>query len=154
MSNSSSKHHKEVFLSTLQEILHKEAVTTQEALRLALQKQGIRANQALISRALHKLGAIKVKEGQHMVYRLPGELIAVTTRNSLQQLILSITSNESLIVIRTAPGSAQLVGRLLDQQKSIGILGTVSGDDTIFIAPEKAGEIKKVLANISRLLLG
>jgi transcriptional regulator of arginine metabolism len=58
-----------------------------------------------------------------------------------------------LIVIRTAPGSAQLVAGLLDKGKEIGILGTVAGDDTIFIAPIKTQQIKQVFQKVYALLL-
>ena len=57
-----------------------------------------------------------------------------------------------LIVIKTSPGAAQLIARLLDSiGKSEGILGTIAGDDTIFITPTRGTKIVDLLKNIQRL---
>lgn len=136
----------------IQELLQKGKVTTQEEIRENLHKQGIIVNQTRISRTLHKLGAIKITEGNQIVYRLPAESVMISPRDSVKQMVLSIIHNETLIVIRTSPGSAQLVANLLDNQKKIGILGTVAGDDTIFIAPENLKEIQALTEKISALL--
>lgn len=111
-------------------------------------------NQVKISRLLHKIGAIKVNEGEKIVYRLPEtELVTITPGDKLKQLILNISHNEVLIVINTLPGSAQLVARLLDLKVNDGILGTVAGDDTIFVAPTKIKQIEAVYQKIYHLLL-
>jgi transcriptional regulator of arginine metabolism len=138
----------------IQDLLRKGKVGTQEDIRAAMAKQGITLNQARISRVLHKLGAIKINEGEEVVYRLPTELVSITPNDSLRQLILSVTHNESLIVIQTAPGSAHLVARFLDLKNDFGILGTVAGDDTIFVAPEKIKNIALTCKKIHQLLLG
>jgi transcriptional regulator of arginine metabolism len=151
---SQGKNAKTQLLMAIQDLLQKGEASTQEDIRQALQKRGMDVNQAMISRVLHKVGAIKMNEGGHTVYRLPAELAAVTAKNSLSQLILGIAHNEAQIVIQTMPGSAQLVARLLDQGKKIGILGTVAGDDTIFVAPVSIKSIETVLQNISKILLG
>lgn len=142
------------FIIAVQELLRKKSVGTQDEIKSALQKQGFVVNQVKVSRILHKIGAIKINEGDNVVYRLPTELVSITPNDSLRQLILSIVHNESTIVIQTAPGCAQFVARFLDQKKDIGILGTVAGDDTIFVAPEKAKQIGSVHQKISKLLLG
>ena len=138
----------------LQELLQNKTVGTQEEIRDALQKQGFTINQVKISRVLHKIGAIKINEGAKVVYRLPTELVPISPNDPLKNLILNITYNEALIVIKTAPSCAHFVARFLDQTKNtIGILGTVSGDDTIFVAPEKIKQIKKIHQKIYDLLV-
>ena len=128
------KSDKAKLITAIQDLLRKGSIKTQEDIRKALHREGFEVNQAKISRVLHKLGAIKMPQENQAAYRLPVELISLTPKNSLNQLILSISRNDVLIVIHTTPGSAQLVARLLDHQEKIGILGTVAGDDTIFIA--------------------
>jgi len=118
----------------VQELLQKKTVGTQEEIKAALEKQGFIVSQVKISRILHKIGAIKLNEGNQVAYRLPVELVSVTPNDSLKQIILSITHNDFLIIIQTAPGCAQFVARFLDQKKDVGIAGTVAGDDTIFVA--------------------
>jgi transcriptional regulator of arginine metabolism len=141
-------------ITAIQDLLRKGSVKTQEDIRKALHREGFEVNQAKISRVLHKLGAIKMPQENQAAYRLPVELISLTPKNSLNQLILSISRNDVLIVIHTTPGSAQLVARLLDHQEKIGILGTVAGDDTIFIAPKDLSKIEEVLQKVSGMLLG
>lgn len=135
-------------IKSIQELLKVDNLESQEDIRIALKKRGMIVNQTMISRVLHKLGAIKISEGQTTFYRLPSELKSVSPDDSLKHLILNIAHNESLIIIQTTPGSAQLVARLLDQRKDLGILGTVAGDDTIFIAPEKTKNISMIYRKI------
>lgn len=137
----------------VQELLQNKQVGTQDEIKSALQKQGFTVNQVKVSRILNKIGAIKINEGNRVVYRLPTELISITPNDSLKQLILNITHNDSMVVIQTAPGSAQFIARFLDQKKDMGILGTVAGDDTIFVAPEKKQRIANLHQKIYKLLL-
>ncbi len=136
----------------VQELLQKKTVGTQEEIKAALEKQGFVVSQVKISRILHKIGAIKLNEGNQVAYRLPVELVSVTPNDSLKQIILSITHNDFLIIIQTAPGCAQFVARFLDQKKDAGIAGTVAGDDTIFIAVERTKKIKDVYQEICEFL--
>lgn len=137
----------------IQELLQNKSVGTQEEIRSALQKKGIIANQVKISRILHKIGAIKMIEENNVVYRLPTELANISPKDTLKQLILNITHNEVLIVIHTSPGAAQLVARLLDLEREETILGTIAGDDTIFIAPKKIKNIEVIFQKLYQFLL-
>jgi transcriptional regulator of arginine metabolism len=57
-----------------------------------------------------------------------------------------------MIIVRTSPGAAQLIARLLDSlSKSDGVLGTIAGDDTIFIAPTHVGQIEETIAKLELL---
>jgi transcriptional regulator of arginine metabolism len=140
-------------IGALQTLLRNKSVGTQEEIRLALQNLGFVVNQVHVSRLLHKIGAIKMTEGEKVVYRLPTELISHSPKDTLKQLILNMSHNEAIIVIQTSPGAAQLVARLLDLGKETGILGTIAGDDTIFIAPKKIKEINIVFKNLTQFLL-
>lgn len=138
----------------IQELLQRKSVGTQEEIRSVLEKQGFATTQVKISRVLNKLGAIKINEGEKVAYRLPTELVSITPDDSLKQLILNITYNEAILVIQTAPGCAQFIARFLDQKKEMGIIGTVAGDDTIFVAPESTKQMQKVYETIYQFLLG
>ena len=74
------------------------------------------------------------------------------TRSSLKDLVLDIDHNNMLIVIRTTPGAAQLIARLLDSvSKMEGILGNIAGDDTIFLTPTKETDINNLMLRIQEL---
>ncbi|HEX8539488.1 MAG TPA: arginine repressor, partial [Cystobacter sp.] len=55
----------------------------------------------------------------------------------LGEMILSVEDNEMLVVVRTRPGSAPLVASAIDQARLLECLGTLAGDDTIFVAPAR-----------------
>lgn len=138
----------------LQELLSADSAGTQNELCHALQQQGYEVNQTKVSRLLHKLGAVKVKDERgKTVYWLPKEPPPPEVSSQVSGLIIDIIANETLVVVHTNPGSASLVARLLDyQQRETEILGTVAGDDTIFIAPKSVAKISKTLKEVTALL--
>jgi transcriptional regulator of arginine metabolism len=87
-----------------------------------------------------------------MVYCLPPDLAVPSTKAPLSQLVLDIQHNDVMVIIRTSPGAAQLIARLLDSVgKKEGVLGTIAGDDTIFIAPVKVQDIDFTLQKVKEL---
>jgi transcriptional regulator of arginine metabolism len=130
-------------------------VNTQEDLCKALEKQGYEINQSKVSRLLRKIGAIKVLNtlGQ-VVYSLPREPGPPSMSTPLRQLVLDVVANETTVVIFTSPGLASVIARVLDYHlTSIGILGTIAGDDAIFVAPKSIRDTQKVAEKIKNLLM-
>lgn len=137
-------------------LLKKERLSSQSEIVEALQQAGFHnINQSKVSRMLSKSGAVRTRNAKkEMVYCLPAELGIPATTSPLKNLVLDIDRNDSLIVIRTSPGAAQLIARLLDSMgKAEGILGTIAGDDTIFITPTKSDEIADTLKVIKQLFV-
>lgn len=128
--------------------------STQEDICAALEKLGYEINQSKASRLLRKIGAVKVVNEQGLtVYSLAREPAPPSMNTPLRNLILDIVSNETLVVIFTSPGSASMVARVLDyNQITTEILGTIAGDDTIFVAPKTIKEIEKLTEEIKELL--
>ncbi|HVE44347.1 MAG TPA: arginine repressor [Gammaproteobacteria bacterium] len=153
MGKTTAKSSKADVIVALQELLRQKTVKTQEDICVALKKKGFPINQAKVSRLLHRIGAVKMTENEETVYCLPAEQMTVSPKDTLKQLILNVSHNETTVVIQTAPASAQLVARLLDLKQQPAILGTVAGDDTIFIAPVSVKEIKSLFEQIYRSLL-
>lgn len=122
-------------LEALRRLLQRGQASTQEELREKLEQADFDVTQSTISRDLKKLGAIRAVDASgRTVYRLPDELDP-SVPGSLGDLVREVASNGSLIVIHTAVGSAPLIARHLDRARPNGILGTIAGDDTIFVAP-------------------
>lgn len=135
-------------------LLKKEHLSSQSEIVEALIEAGFdNINQSKVSRMLSKSGAVRTRNAKgEMVYCLPAELGIPTTTSPLKNLVLDIDRNDSLIVIRTSPGAAQLIARLLDSMgKSEGILGTIAGDDTIFITPSNSKKIEATLSVVYKL---
>jgi transcriptional regulator of arginine metabolism len=95
------------------------AAQTQQDIAAALARKGMRTTQATISRDIHQLGLMRSGDG----YRSNVALV--------RELVLSIEIISPLAVIRTPPGTANLVARRIDEASLPGIAGTVAGDDTI-----------------------
>ena len=112
--------------------------TSQEELTVRLAELGFAVTQATVSRDLDQIGAVKVKRGGTMAYALPDEIgdsdwAASRLERILGEWVQSVEAAGSMIVMKTPPGSAHLVGLALDQAKLPEIAGTVSGDDTLFL---------------------
>lgn len=136
------------------ELLSQERFGSQSEIAAALQAQGFNnINQSKISRMLTKFGAVRTRNTRmEMVYCLPNELSVPNTSSPLKNLVLDIDHNDLLIVIKTSPGAAQLIARLLDSVgKADGILGTIAGDDTIFITPTRNTAMPQLIENIQKL---
>ncbi len=110
---------------------------TQEALLDALRAEGQDATQATLSRDLARLGARRVAApGGGTRYELADELRR-DGFEALRGLVASVASNGALVVVRTHPGSAPAVARAIDLAERDDVLGTIAGDDTIFVAPAR-----------------
>lgn len=130
-------------------------ITTQKEIVSKLKEQGYKVNQSKISRFLRTLPVVKVKNKiGETVYSLLQEPLPPSTQSPLTQLVLDITANETMIFVKTSPGSASLIARLLDYHQDSYILATIAGDDTIFIAPKSINQITKALEEIKRSLAG
>ncbi|STX51440.1 Arginine repressor [Legionella busanensis] len=145
----------QTLVDDLRQLLLEGKVTTQEDICAALQTKGHYVNQSKVSRLIHKLNAIKSKnELGQIVYRLAREPAPPTTSSQLSSLIIDVVANEAIIIVNTSPGAAQLVARILDYHRDkIEILGTIAGDDSIFIAPKSIKAINYTYQEIKKLLL-
>lgn len=120
-------------------LLAEHAVTSQTQLVDLLASDDIVATQATVSRDLEDLGAIKVRvPGGDTVYaipELPSEQVAPEDhlRRVLSDWVASVGSSQNMVVLRTPPGSAHVVGSAIDRAGLPEILGTVAGDDTLMI---------------------
>src|SRR6058998_1784511 len=125
-------------------IVRQQTVHSQDELLAALRKHGFKVTQPTLSRDLHELGVAKSPNG----YVAPGDLAAVTPiaaftsrelrEERLEQLVrdsvLSAEAGLNLVVIKTPPAAAQPVASAMDAAELDDVLGTVGGDDTIFVA--------------------
>ncbi|OZN24976.1 arginine repressor [Actinobacillus seminis] len=141
-------------IKAFKELLAQERFGSQSEIVSALQKQGFtHINQSKVSRMLTKFGAVRTRNTRmEMVYCLPNELSVPNTSSPLKNLVLDVDFNDYLIVIKTSPGAAQLIACLLDSVgKADGILGTIAGDDTIFVTPTLNTNIRDLMENIQQL---
>ncbi len=118
--------------------LRAQKVGSQEELVARLGLAGIAATQATVSRDLDELGAVKLRRDGAIRYVLPEASAPGPSAAALDRLladwVTDIIDANGLVVLKTPPGSANLVANALDAAAIEGVAGTIAGDDTIFIA--------------------
>ncbi len=142
-------------IQAFRRLLKEQCYGSQGRLAQALATQGFESmSQAKISRLLSKLGAVKIRNASNqMIYILPDELAVPKSKQSIESVVLSVKHNGMQIILKTGIGGAPLISRMLDSMgESAGILGTLAGDDTIFIAPIEANRIEEITETIQNLL--
>lgn len=141
-------------IKAFKEILNAESYGSQGEIVDVLKDMGFaNISQSKVSRMLSKFGAVRARNAKgDMVYCMPPELGMPTAKSPLKQLVLEVVHNGVMIIIRTTPGAAQLIARLLDSLgKADGVLGTIAGDDTIFIAPADIEKIEDLRQQVEAL---
>jgi len=111
------------------DLIRAKPIGTQEDLRALLERTGVVATQSSVSRDLEELGVVK----QHGHYTLPR-----ANGNSSRGLLSLDHAGDSLIVARTFPGLASAVAVEIDAAALPEVVGTIAGEDTIFIAVRDA----------------
>jgi transcriptional regulator of arginine metabolism len=132
-------------------ILRSRRVARQSELVRLLKERGIRVTQSSVSRDLQQLGITKLDSGYQQLEQPDPEedrdaaLVAEFVRDIR-------TAGANLTVVKTVTGAAQRVAVYLDTSGWDEIVGTVSGDDTIFVATRDGGEQKRLLARLRAVL--
>jgi len=123
--------------SALLEIIDREALHSQEALRRRLQHRGFEATQATISRDIKDLGL--VKRGGDGAYQRPGveqsnpQTSLAALERATADYLRRVERVQQLVVIRTGVGQAQPLALALDRAQLPETVGTIAGDDTILV---------------------
>lgn len=138
-------------------LLSASTIESHEAIRRRLAEDGIEATQATISRDLREIGAIKTSRG----YAMPGPAARAAApaialppyglAQAFRDLVTSIERAGSLIVIKTGIAQAPFVAAELDRQPPHQLLGTIAGDDTIFLACASESAAKRIAADLTAL---
>ena len=114
-------------------------VRSQAELQQLLRKRGIVVAQPTLSRDLRELGLAKTPRGylapQGAVMQFaPAAMREEKLRRALRGFALSVVPAGSLVVVKTPPASAHPVARALDEAELAGVVGSIAGDDTVFVA--------------------
>lgn len=117
-------------------IIRESTVHNQDELVKILKDQGIEATQSSVSRDLRELGVAKA--GDRYIVPAPAEdALPANHFAAVANFVLEVrTAGDALTVIKTTTGTAQSVAVAIDKSSWPEVVGTLSGDDTIFIATE------------------
>ncbi len=141
-------------------LLGEQAVSSQAEVVELLGAEGVDCTQATVSRDLEEMGAVKVRvAGGDTVYaipELPRDQLAPEGHlgRVLGEWAVEVSHSANLVVVRTPPGSAHVVGSALDRAGIDGVIGTVAGDDTVLVVtaePAGGAGVASRLANLAGL---
>ena len=124
-------------------------VHTQAELVAALRARGGEVTQATISRDLASLGVVRGFRGGRLTYLLPDDMTdgAGAAESRLRRLLadlpLTIGETAPLVVLRTSPGGANAIASAIDLSHWADVVGTIAGDDTIFVACTDAAAMRR-----------
>lgn len=142
----------------IKEFIENQVIETQEELADILKKEGIEITQATVSRDIKELMLIKVPVGDGRYrYAFPQEPNAFfsqsRTARVFQDSVVAIDYSENIVVLKTLPGMAQAVAATVDNSRWPEILGTVAGDDTIFIVVKPVEAVPALIHKFQEWLL-
>ena len=119
------------------EIIEKYEIGTQDALIEKLAEEGINATQTTISRDIRQLNLVKGPTGRGTYkYVLPDKKMKVATpihNSSFSDAVISIEVALNIVVVKTHSGMANAIAVCIENMHILGVIGSVAGDDTIFI---------------------
>jgi transcriptional regulator of arginine metabolism len=128
---------------------------TQDEVADALNQEGWDVTQSSVSRDIAVLGLVK-SDG---IYQRPSvaglhEIADPNERRIAESLLSVETAGDALLVLHTPPGEAQRVGSALDLLAWPGVVGTIGGDDTIFVATRNAAAQGQIVRQLRELMPG
>ena len=144
-------------LEALRMIISSQELGSQEELLAALQKEGFQLTQATLSRDLKQLKVAKASSmSGNYVYVLPNDTMykRVSTPSKVREMMevpgfISINFSGNMGVIKTRPGYASAIAWTIDGSDIPQIIGTIAGDDTIFIVIKEGITHREVINALS-----
>ena len=125
------------------QLISREVISTQEDLKSALAKEGMNVTQATLSRDIQQLNLVKQRdENGDFRYTLPAA--AAEEKSLFEEAVLSVDYAMNTIVLKCRAGMAQGTCAAIDSVNHQGVVGTIAGDDTIFILVRTEDEAKKL----------
>ncbi len=122
------------------DLIQRKPISTQEELLKELRLMGDNVTQATVSRDIKELKLIKTlsDDGKH-IYALSSAQksdIGSSLDSLFSTSVISVANAQNIVVIKTIPGMAQAVCASIDASQLIGIVGSIAGEDTIFLVTE------------------
>jgi transcriptional regulator of arginine metabolism len=136
----------------IKELLNDYVIIGQDDLSKKLKVEGFHVTQATLSRDFAELGVIRTMHDGSPRYILNPEETGRQIAKLIGFEILGIDHNEFMIIVRTLAGRAQGVAHYIDRLNKEEVLGTVAGDDTVLVIPNKQKNIPVILTLIKKMM--
>jgi len=149
---------KQIRQRAIRDLVEARPIRTQQELAAALRERGFRTTQATISRDVAELGLVKVSRDGTNAYALPQRLRDAETsgeerlRALFHDLPVELREAGLLLIIRTLPGSAHPIAAALDRARWPEVVGSIAGDDTLFVAFPDRGALQRAKRRLARMM--
>lgn len=141
---------------TILDIIERHDIETQEELADALRQRGIRVTQATVSRDIKELRLLKVLTpmGTYKYATADKAENGLTDRfiRIMAESVLSVAASANMIVVKTLSGSAAVAAEALDSFHWPEVLGSIAGDNTIFLVISSTENVPTVMARIQDMM--
>lgn len=138
------------------ELIENNVLETQDELAQALKESGFAVTQATVSRDIKELKLIKVTnyEGQqhYALFKDIGSIYSERVRAVFKESVLTIDYVEYTVVIRTLPAMAQAAALAIDSMDWSEVVGTIAGDDTIFVLIRNRDLVNEIVGKFKKLM--
>ena len=135
------------------DIINDTAVSTQEQLIGLLADRGIAVTQATLSRDIQQLSLVKLRD-ENGIYRYTLPPAAAVEKGIFSQAVVDVDYALNTIVLKCHAGMAQGTCAAIDSVRHEGVVGTIAGDDTIFILVRSEADAKKLAKKFRNDILG
>ena len=141
----------------IRDLVEQRPIRTQQELAAALRERGFRTTQATISRDVAELGLVKAKRGGTQAYAIPPRLREAEAsgedriRTLLHDMPVEIREAGTMLVLRTLPGSAHPLAAALDRARWPEVVGSIAGDDTVFVAFRDRRSLARVRTRLEQM---
>jgi transcriptional regulator of arginine metabolism len=141
----------------IRDLVEQRTIRTQQELAAALRERGFRTTQATISRDVAELGLVKSGRGGTHAYAIPPRLREADTsgedriRILIRDMPVDIRDAGTMLVLKTLPGSAHPLAAALDRARWPEVVGSIAGDDTVFVAFADRGSLGRVRRRLEQL---
>ena len=137
------------------DIVRSKPIQTQEDLSAELAREGLSVTQATISRDIKELRLIKAPVGDGSYrYTIPIDRniddINRRIERVFREAVMSVEDSDNIVVIRTLEGAAQAVGAIVDDLDWPEVVGSLAGDDTIFVVVKPADKALEIMARFNK----
>lgn len=142
--------------SKVLDLIEQNEIETQDELAVRLQAEGYKVTQATVSRDIKELRLIKVltKSGHYKYATIKHQDNVITERfvKIFRDSVIQIDNAMNIVVVKTLPGAAQAAAAALDSLDLKEVVGTIAGDDTIFIVARYQENVELILEVLNSMI--
>lgn len=121
-------------------IVRSRQIYTQDELARELVQHGVQTTQVTLSRDIREMGLVKTSDGYRV---LPADRGGPELASVIDEYMQDVKVAQNIVVIRTSPGNANTLAVALDREELDEVVGTVAGDDTVFVvSPDNAAAVQ------------